>query len=44
MLGVGSGVECLWQRRVVKEKGRSMLAADVIEELGAAVDKLFDHE
>ncbi|KAK9827360.1 hypothetical protein WJX81_001002 [Elliptochloris bilobata] len=26
------------------KKGRSMLAADVIEELGAAVDKLFDHE
>ena len=27
-----------------QKKGRSMLAADVIEELGAAVDKLFDHE
>ena len=26
------------------KKGRSMLAADVIEELGAAVDNLYDHE
>jgi len=27
-----------------QRRGRSMLAADVIEELGAAVDGLFDHE